>query len=184
MKIAVLGWGSLIWCSGSLQIKGRWKEDGPPLPIEFARISEDGRLTLVLCSFTEDVQSLWTHSSYDDLKQAKNNLCEREGTIMDRIGYISIPDNESDCEAVPLVLDSIRQWVEEKALDAVIWTDLPSNFKERTCMKLNEENVITYLKGLTEDRLKKAEKYIRRAPRQIKTKIRDRIQKEFGWTDE
>jgi hypothetical protein len=48
MKIAVIGWGSLIWCPGSLRIQTAWHNDGPSLPIEFARILKDGRLTLVI----------------------------------------------------------------------------------------------------------------------------------------
>lgn len=38
-KIAVIGWGSLIWCPKGLKIRDKWKNDGPKLPIEFARIS-------------------------------------------------------------------------------------------------------------------------------------------------
>lgn len=49
MKIAVLGWGSLIWDQGNLQINDdRWHTAGPLLPIEFARISGGSRLTLVI----------------------------------------------------------------------------------------------------------------------------------------
>jgi len=45
-KIIVLGWGSLIWDPRELKIKNsEWQKDGPNLPIEFARISQDGRLT-------------------------------------------------------------------------------------------------------------------------------------------
>lgn len=43
-KIAVIGWGSLIWCPKGLKIRDKWKgeeekEKGPKLPIGFARIS-------------------------------------------------------------------------------------------------------------------------------------------------
>ncbi len=48
MKIAYLGWGSLIWDPGMLPISGDWKPGGPVLPIEFSRISDNGRLTLVI----------------------------------------------------------------------------------------------------------------------------------------
>jgi hypothetical protein len=53
MKIAVLGWGSLIWQPRELRISlPIWKTDGPELPVEFARVSMDGRLTLVPVSYT------------------------------------------------------------------------------------------------------------------------------------
>jgi hypothetical protein len=59
MQIAIVGWGSLIWCPGSLQIKSGWHRDGPPLPVEFARISGDGRLTLVIHPGSKEQQTLW-----------------------------------------------------------------------------------------------------------------------------
>ena len=46
-KIAVLAWGSLIEKPAVLStIIDNWKPDGPKLPIEFARKSNDGYLTL------------------------------------------------------------------------------------------------------------------------------------------
>jgi hypothetical protein len=183
VKIAVLGWGSLIWCPRNLQIKGQWNENGPLLPIEFARLSRDGRLTLVLYPGADKVQTLWGYSVYEDLDQAIENLREREETIRERIGFVSIPEGTSNCQVVPQVLDSIRQWAVEREFDAVIWTDLPSNFKKETGMDINEDNVIIYLKDLTGDELKEAEKYIRRAHGQVMTKIRRRIEDELDWRD-
>ena len=50
MKIAILAWGSLIWQPKDLLLDTEfgWKEDGQILPIGFARILKDGRLTLLL----------------------------------------------------------------------------------------------------------------------------------------
>ena len=48
MKIAILGWGSLIWNPRILKVAGDWTLDGPTLPIEFSRISDNDRLTLVI----------------------------------------------------------------------------------------------------------------------------------------
>jgi hypothetical protein len=61
--IAVIGWGSLIWCPGILRTKSRWHSDGPALPIEFARISGDNRLSLVIhpgIEWTKDVDKSCT----------------------------------------------------------------------------------------------------------------------------
>ena len=44
MKIAILGWGSLVWDSRQLPHSGEWHTGGPVLPIEFSRVSKDGRL--------------------------------------------------------------------------------------------------------------------------------------------
>jgi hypothetical protein len=43
MRVSIIGWGSLIWRPEVLQIESRWRRDGPSLPIEFARISGDGK---------------------------------------------------------------------------------------------------------------------------------------------
>ena len=42
MKIAILGWGSLIKEPCELPIAGEWQKDGPLLWIEFSRISQRG----------------------------------------------------------------------------------------------------------------------------------------------
>jgi nitroreductase len=49
LRIACLGWGSLIWKPENLPIIGEWKNDGPMLPIEFSRESGGQRITLVIC---------------------------------------------------------------------------------------------------------------------------------------
>ena len=50
MIIAILGWGSLIWEPKELEFDRKigWLENGPILPIEFARISNNKRLTSLL----------------------------------------------------------------------------------------------------------------------------------------
>ena len=60
MKIAVLGWGSLIWNKGNLRLTTNWTDGGPILPIEFSRISDDGRLTLVIDDVMEPMCQLAT----------------------------------------------------------------------------------------------------------------------------
>jgi hypothetical protein len=54
-KIAVLGWGSLIWDTTANQefdrLRGNWRYDGPVLNLEFSRKSKKSRagaLTLVI----------------------------------------------------------------------------------------------------------------------------------------
>ena len=177
MNIVFLGWGSLIWDPRELKISGSWKKDGPCLPIEFARISMDKRLTLVLHPDVNLVKTLWAHTTCRDLKEAVCNLAEREGTSKERIGFVSIPDKNSRCNVVKNILPSIESWVKQKQLDAVAWTDLPSNLGQ-----FNFGKVQNHLKSLKGEVLDNAESYVRKAPRQIRTKFRTKIEKEFGWT--
>src|SRR5665647_784287 len=92
MTITILGGGSLVWDTRSLQIdttKGNkgWLADGRALPIEFARISNDGRLTLVIVpDKNEVIQTLYAFSKYQDLDEAILDLAVREGCGKNKIG--------------------------------------------------------------------------------------------------
>jgi hypothetical protein len=59
MKIACLGWGSLIWDPQSLPIQREWFKDGPFAPVEFKRKSGNGRITLVIDSESAPARLLW-----------------------------------------------------------------------------------------------------------------------------
>ena len=50
MKIAYFAWGSLLWDSEGLDLQTPWKKTNIRLPINFSRISDNGkgRLTLVI----------------------------------------------------------------------------------------------------------------------------------------
>jgi hypothetical protein len=41
MKIAILGWGSLLWDPADLQLATPFEPGGPSLPIEFCRVSKN-----------------------------------------------------------------------------------------------------------------------------------------------
>jgi hypothetical protein len=48
VRISLLAWGSIVWDRQNLEIVADFEPTGPRLPIEFCRISRDGRLTLVI----------------------------------------------------------------------------------------------------------------------------------------
>lgn len=182
MKIAVLGWGSLLWKPEALHVKkendqNQWFEEGPFLPIEFARISSDGRLTLVIAKQSQPVQTYYAVSTYHQLDEAILDLAIREGCGKSKIGYVlkEISDNQSDTPQI------IYKWLLSQNLDAVIWTNLKPNFKDKIGLALNEDNVINYLKYIPQEVQTKAEEYIRKAPLAIKTPIRTAIQNKLDW---
>lgn len=185
IKIGVLGWGSLIWDKEKnemkgFEIKGDWFEDGPLLPIEFARISNDSRLTLVLFPSTKKkVQVLWACLKSNNLENAIQTLVKREETNNKNISFYERESGKFHCCYFTEIIYDIKQWTNEKKLDIVIWTDLKSNFYKVANSIFNEINIIKYLKSTSS---KDVEAYIRKTPRQIKTPMREVIERELGWT--
>ncbi len=181
MKIACLGWGSLIWRPKNLLILQKWFEDGPLIPIEFARESKDKRITLVITENAKPIRTLWALMSTDNLEVAIESLQKREG-IEDKnkdrlIGRVQTTDNPKEKLKI-----TIQRWLNEKDLDVAIWTDLkPKMGKDDRTPDITE--VLSHLTSLSyEDKLN-AEEYIRKAPRQIDTDYRRQIETKFGWTE-
>lgn len=180
MTIAILGWGSLIWDPRDLPIKGGWKNDGPALPIEFCRISGSWPLTLVIKPGFDNVNVLHTVSDDRNVKEAKMNLALREGCTTKHIGLIdSITGDSNVSSETNQYVPAIKEWMAVHGYDSVIWTDLPSNFKEKTGREFSIKNGIGFLKALSPERLERALHYIDNAPLQINTKLRTAIVLEF-----
>ena len=188
MRIAFIGWGSLVWGPGSLRIKETWYDDGPVLPVEYRRYSKGGIMTLVLCPGVQSVRTLWAEAEYTKLSDAIENLRIRENIPLgsvDRIGFV-IAGGRSRCNTVPEAAISIYTWVETKKFDAAVWTDLPQNpmvFQQQTDMEMNEENIVTYLRDMearNDHSYKDAREYIERTPAQIYTRLRKKIRQELA----
>ena len=173
-NIACLGWGSLIWDPRELPIQRYWFDDGPLVRVEFARKSGDERVTLVLHHEAQPVRSLWALMEANDVEMARQHLGSREGIPerkrLDCIG--AWPESSPDC------IVGLDDWARAKQLDAVVWTALSSNLKQGQSLA---DQVIEHLQSLVGSKRDAAERYIRRAPRQIDTKVRQRIEAELQW---
>jgi hypothetical protein len=182
MTIACLGWGSLIWDPRDLPTRGIWFPDGPLLPIEFARESDDGRMTLVLVPETAPlVRSLWTLLSVGDLGLAREALRRRE-CVLSKNAEVQIGQWERGQAGERVgAARRIERWGVSLDLDAVIWTNLSPKFHEQDSVPSSEE-VVGHLNALAHEKRKNAERYIRMAPRQIDTNYRRAIERELGWT--
>ena len=186
MNIGILAWGSLIWQPKDLffDTEFGWKEDGPILPIEFARISKDGRLTLVITQNGALVPTFYTASKYKTLDEAILNLAVIEGSGRRSIGSYDKTKNEFSHNV--FFKEIIRDWINDKDFDAVIWTNLGENWvikneKGEIIDTIESAKRIEYLKSLKGNTSVLAEEYIRKTPVQIKTKYRAKIEAELNW---
>lgn len=170
--IACLGWGSLIWEPRSLKLKSEWFENGASLPIEFTRISNDGRVTLIVDSEAKPVVTLWAQMNCDSLDDAIDSLRERENCARTRI--------HSTADKV-MCAEEVKKWTMKNGFDYAIWTGL-SYSRKTNFNRPNKDEIITHLKDLPNDVKIRAEEYIRKAPRQIDTEYRRAIVAEFDWS--
>lgn len=182
MKIACIGWGSLIWRPENLLIVREWFHDGPILPVEFVRQSKDGRLTLVIYTKAKPVRTLWALMSTPDLETAKVSLLIREGIPEKRLNTLidSVTVSEETDDQTKLI---VQEWIMKLKLDAAIWTNLSPKFEGNDNRILTFEEAITYLKSLDINSRNHAEEYIRMTPKQIDTEYRRKFESEFGWTN-
>lgn len=180
-EIVVLGWGSLIWNPGELMLKdGVWHEDGPPLPLEFSRVSRDRRLTLALTRGADPAPTLWAWMGTDSVGEAVWSLAQREGARPEEVGYLDLECGDHWCRTVDEHLGTIKKWVEDQNsrgnnMNVVIWTDLKPNFEKKARAELNAENTVEYLRRLRPEMKERAREYIEKAPAQVRTPIRETI---------
>lgn len=176
-KIACIGWGSLIWSPQKLKIQNNWFDDGPILPIEFTRISNDNRVTLIIDNEAKPIRTLWALMNCMNLEEAIKSLVEREGVKKNSLIH-SISNNDLAKDAIQL---EIKKWLNEKGIDSAVWTGLSFSAKtnrERPAI----EGIISHLNDIAYNERLFAEEYFRKAPKQIDTEYRRIIEKEFGWT--
>ncbi len=188
VKCVVLAWGSLVWDPRDLKTAAEFKADGPLLPIEFCRVSKDGRLTLAIDERFGDVCTTYSApSAFVDLDAAIENLRKREGTIASEIGFVEPPaGGQSDVamERHPQAVATIAAWAEASGYDAAIWAALAGNFEEagKGGEPFSVTAAIRYLEKLKKERpdaFDLALDYIRKAPPEVQTPVRDEVAKHW-----
>jgi hypothetical protein len=182
MKIAILARGSLIWDPRELKewIEDDFKQGGPELPIEFSRISKDHRLTLVIDPIPgTEVPTRFVLSKRSSLSEAVEDLRERESTNEEYIGFTDITGAQASFRKYPghqFAHERIRWWLDISDFHAVIWTALPSNYRERERQDFSDENAVSYLLRLSSADRQKALEYVRKAPAEVQTPVRTRLE--------
>ena len=188
MNIAILGWGSLIWCPGGLRIRTRWRSDGPSLPIEFARISQDDRLTLVIRPGSANQPTYWAFSEFTTLEDARDNLKNRERSKLEDIRGVR-RDGTGGNDAPSEIEQRITEWMaHQKEVDAVVLTNLKSNWRKKRGREFSPEDAMNFLLGLEAERDRaratydRAREYVTNTPAVVNTAVRQAMRTR-GWAD-
>lgn len=126
------------------------------------------------------VRSLWSVLSVKSPDEARTLLGKREGirtsNVEKFVGVWHAGTTQSD-----EVSQTIGQWGTRLALDSVVWTALPPKFKGEQERIPTAEEVLGHLLSLPHEKRRDAEEYVRKAPRQIDTDYRRRIEAELDW---
>lgn len=189
MKSVVLAWGSLVWDPRDLQISAKFIANGPLLPIEFCRISGDGRLTLAIDeTFGALCKTYSAPSALEGLDATMDNLCLREGIAdVSAIGFVDpASGKQSDfaMQSHPQVVATIGAWAESLGYDAAIWTALTSNFDGwgKGGEPFSVSAALQYLEtleGKDPAKFAQALAYIRKAPPEVETPVREEVTKRW-----
>jgi hypothetical protein len=180
LRIATIGWGSLICDPRTLPLEGGWQKGGPSIPVEFSRVSLDCRLTLVIdCVNGEKVSTSFALSPRTDLRDSVNDLKIREGTTQQNIGYVNLvmkDDSRRQSEQAS-IHDIIAEWARSHNFTGAVWTALPPNFERKIGKPFSVQNAYEYLTLLTGTVQDVALKYIAKTPEEIMTPLRRKILK-------
>jgi hypothetical protein len=149
------------------------------VPVEFARQSEDGRITLVIDLRAEPIPVLWAHMLCCNQDDARTALRDREG--IRAANWESLIGSWERAEQSPSEIPELPRWAQAHDLDGIVWTALPAKFNDEDRPPSAEE-VVGYLRGLSGNTLMRAREYVERAPRQIDTAYRRRIEAALGWS--
>ena len=206
MKIAILGWGSLLWDTRSEKginfertlvqkpPNSTWRkttqirrpDGGLKLNLEFSRISQtrNGVLTLVIdadnCPYEYQSHIFFAESQRSRVADSVRDLATREGTGTHNIASWKRQDDELG--AGPFPMRQIEAWTRDTKFDAVVWTALESNYNA-----LNEgtkffpftpTTALDYLKSLQEDVQRDSVEYICRAPSALATRLRRQLEQD------
>jgi hypothetical protein len=179
--IACIGWGSLIWDRRNLDVDGEWRANGPMLPVEFARQSDNGLITLIVLHGVVPVPTLWSVFNTRDLPKARESLRQRERIPRTRAGDLIAHWRRGE-NPIAEPAATISAWAAGKNLEAAVWTNLPPKFDGIDGRVPTEHEIVAYLQALEGNTWAAAEEYVRRAPRQIATVYRRAIERVLGWT--
>lgn len=185
-RVAILGWGSLIWDLDDLapHVAGGWAmSGGPALPLEFSRISPKRRLGLVACIDPGRGAPCPTHaiaSARGEAEAAREDLARRERAPLERIGFHCARSGRGAGRAADLV----AEWCAATGARGAVWTDLRPNFEAHAGAPFEIARGEAWLQGLQGESRDEAVRYIENAPRETDTPMRRHLSGRDWWRAE
>lgn len=182
MKIAILGWGSLLWDKREDfdRWHDAWEFDGPSINLEFSRISESRSDALTLVIDAEHGSPATIAYCLSRRRKPEDAICDlrcREGTSLSRVGYVFLEGNRHNYQDKES-FDAIVAWSKAKKFDVVVWSNLQSNFEEKKKQPFSIDSAISHIKSLSLEGKAKTAEYVWRAPTFIRTPLRDALEQE------
>ncbi len=188
-KIAVIGFGSLLWDLDDLapKVSGKWKMyEGPVLPLEFSLVSRKRHFALALVIDYLDGAPCPTcviDSIRSNISATIADLAEREQMAPSNIGFIDRDSGQSH-SLIKETRETFWRWIKDTAYAGAVWTDGERNFETMTGKNFNLKTAQDHLWSLKGVSLEEARRYIREAPSQVLTPLRKALEDSPWWHHE
>lgn len=185
-RIAIIGWGSLIWDPENLSphLAGTWlMGGGPALPLEFSRISAKRKMGLAVCIDTLAGTPCATHairSTRGDVETARADLAARERASLELIGMVCARTGR----AAGTGAAHVAEWVARTGAAGAVWTALAPNFQDHAGRPFDLDAAEGWLLGLTGSSRDEAVRYLSSAPSATDTPLRRRLASRAWWRAE
>ena len=185
-KIAVIGFGSLLWDLDDLapKVSGEWKMyEGPILPLEFSLVSRKRHYALALVIDYGDGAPCPTcviDSVRSEIGAAIVDLANRERMEPANIGFVDRNTGESHSHREE-TRNTFWNWIEDSTYDGAVWTDGERNFEALTGRAFSLQTAQDHLRSLQGISLEEARRYIRNAPARVETPLRRALEGAPWW---
>jgi len=185
-KIAVIGFGSLLWDLDDLapKVSGEWKlYEGPILPLEFSLVSRKRHYALALVIDYGDGAPCPTcviDSVRSKIGAAIVDLANRERMDPTNIGFVDRNTGESHSHREE-TRNTLWNWIEDSNYDGAVWTDGERNFEALTGRAFSLQTAQDHLRSLQGMSLEEARRYIRNAPARVETPLRRALENSPWW---
>ena len=185
-KIAVIGFGSLLWDLDDLapKVSGEWKlYEGPILPLEFSLVSRKRHYALALVIDYGDGAPCPTcviDSVRSKIGAAIVDLANRERMDPTNIGFVDRNTGESHSHREE-TRNTLWNWIENSNYDGAVWTDGERNFEALTGRAFSLQTAQDHLRSLQGISLEEARRYIRNAPARVETPLRRALEDSPWW---